>query len=187
MARDATEPASEFEHQDLLLVGRVVRPHGVRGEIKVAPETEGLERLAEVSTFHIGRAVDLAKPHPVENVRFQETKRGPLALVKLEGVDTREAAEGISRLLVYTAEEELPPLEEDEFFIHDLIGLQVVTEDGRVVGTVQDVMQAPAHDIYVIERESGGEALVPAVDALIADVDLEASRLVIRPIEGLLD
>ncbi len=171
---------------DLLLVGRVVKAHGLRGEIKVAPVTDDLARLEAVETLYLGRAPEEAAPHPVAALRFQQTKRGPLALLQLGDTDTREAAEALRKLAVYAAEADLPPLEEDEVFIHDLIGLEVVSEEGEAVGTVKDLLRQPAHDVYVIAREGRPDALVPAVEAFVVDLDLDAGRLVIRPIEGLL-
>ncbi len=174
--------------EDLLLVGHIVRPHGVRGELKVAPETDDPARLDGLQTLYLGRTARDADAYTVGRLRFQHTKRGPLALVCLDGIDTREAGEALVRLAVFVAEDALPPLDEGEAFVHDLVGLTVVTEDGAPVGTVRKVMPSPAHPIYVVECSEGeGEVLIPAVEPLVADVDLDARRLVIRPIEGLLE
>lgn len=180
---DAPTPAPD----DLLLVGRVVKAHGLRGEIKVAPETDDLGRLDAIKTLYLGRTPEAATAHAVEALRFQRTKRGPLALVQLGGTGTREAADALRKLGVYAAEADLPPLEEGEVFIHDLIGLDVVGEDGAPLGTVKDVLQQPAHDVYIVARDGASDSLIPAVEAFVADLDLGARRLVIRPIEGLLD
>ncbi len=177
----------ESQSQNLLLVGRVLRAHGVRGELKVVPEADDPARLEVLSTLYLGTDADRAQPHEVEAVRPQHTKRGTLALVKLRGIDTREAAEALRRRLVFAPEADLPPLETGEAFIHDLVGLDVVTTDGAPVGTVEDVWSGPAHAVYVVARDAKEPAMIPAVEEFVAEVDLEANRLVIRPIEGLLD
>ncbi len=178
------EPASNAE--ELLLVGRIGRPHGVRGEVKVVPETDDPARIEALGTLHVGADAERARPQAVEHVRMQHTRRGPLALVKFAGVDAREAAEALRGLLVFARPADLPPLAEGEAFVHDLVGLRVVSEEGEDVGTVKDVLQAPAHALYVVDRPGGPDALIPAVGAFVSSVDLEAGRLVIRPIEGLL-
>ena len=180
-ARRADGPAS------LLLVGRVIRAHGVQGEVKVLPETDDPARLLDLATVYLGARAEDARPQAVVSARLQPTRRGPLAILRLEGVDAREAADRLRSLQVYAREADLPPLAEDELFLHDLIGLQVETEEGEAVGVVKDVLEMPGQDLYVVAREGRPEVMIPAVPAFVAEVDLEAERLVIRPIEGLLD
>lgn len=171
----------------LIRVGRIFRPHGVRGELKVDPETEDPARFESMEVLYIGLRNTETQSHPVEAIRYQETKRGTTVILKLEGVDTREEAEAFKKKLVFATEDDLPPLEEGEFFVHDLIGLAVVTEAGEPVGTVANVLQMPAHDVYVVRREGKPEAMIPAVADFIIDIDLDGERIVVRPIEGLLD
>ena len=171
----------------LLLVGRVGKTHGVRGEIKVIPETDDPARLAALETVFLGQDPDNATPYTVTAVRFQQTKRGPTAVLKLDGIVTLDDAATLRRQGVFAREEDLPPLAEDEFFIHDLIGLDVVTDQGEPVGMVKDVLNLPAHTVYVVDRPGKPEALIPAVPAFIEDLDVEEGRLIVRPIEGLLD
>lgn len=173
---------------DLLLVGSVLKAHGVRGELKVIPETDEPQRFEAFAHVYLGRAPEQAARHAVESVRHQTTKRGPLVLLKLAGVDERFDAEALRRQQVYASEGDLPPLEDDEAFIHDLVGLAVVSEAGEALGTVEDVVQAPAHDVFVVAREGPREpAMIPAVEEFVREVDLEGGRLVVRPIEGLLE
>lgn len=173
--------------ESLIRVGRVYRPHGVRGELKVAPETDDPARFMALSMLHIGRDVRHTASHAVEGVRFQETKRGVTAILKLEGIDSRDAAERVAKQLVFAAEDDLPPLDDDEVFVHDLIGLDVFTEAGDAIGTVANVLALPAHDTYVVRRPGKPDAMIPDVDDFIVALNLDDERLVIRPIEGLLD
>ncbi len=111
-----------------------------------------------------------------------------MVVLKFEGIETMEQAARLRRQAVFALEEDLPLLNDDEFFLHDLIGLDVVTEQGEAVGAVKDVLELRAHCVYVVARPGKPDAMIPAVSAFIVDVDLDgAHRLVVRPIEGLLD
>lgn len=171
----------------LLLVGRVGKPHGVRGEVKVIPETDDPTRFSALETVFLGTEPGTVAPFAVETVRFQQSKRGPTVVLKLDTIDTREAAARLRQHAVFAREADLPPLADDEFFLFDLIGLDVVTDDGEPVGTVNDVLELPANLVYVVARPGKPDAMIPDVPAFIDDVDLEGRRLIVRLIEGLLD
>lgn len=186
-AGDEHEGAASAAPDDLLLIGRVLKAHGTAGELKVIPETDDPARFESLAVVYLGRSRPAqTTPYEVEAVRHQTTKRGPLVLLKLAHIDDRTGAEALRQQHVYAAESDLPPLAEDESFIHDLVGLAVVSETGEALGTVENVAQAPAHDVFVVARE-GQEApvLIPAVEAFVQEVDLEEGRLVVRPIEGM--
>lgn len=183
--RDASaRPAPD----ELLLVGRVGKPHGVRGELKVIPETDDPARFEDLATLFIGPSPAEAAPHGVEGVRFQQTKRGLTVLVRLDGVASVEAASALRRQEVYAREADLPPLGDDEFFLHDLVGLDVYTDAHEApLGTVRDVLDLPMHPVLVVARRGQPDVLVPAVPEFLDEVDLDAGRLVVRPIEGLIE
>ena len=187
MSARAPSAAHEASAGELLVIGRVWRAHGVQGEVKVIPETDEPERFEALERVYIGSQAETAKAYAVESVRYQQTKRGVVVLLKLADVQTPEAVEALRQSLVFAAESDLPPLEADEFFLHDLVGLAVVTEAGEAVGTVRDVMEMPGHPLFVIEREGQPDAMIPAVAEFVTDVDAEAGRVTIRPIEGLLE
>ncbi len=182
-------PKSKIQNPEaLLLVGRIGKTHGVQGEVKVIPETDDPERFAALETVFLGQQPEDAAPHPVASVRFQQSKRGLTVVLKLDGIETMEQAAALRRKAVFAFEEDLPPLDDDEFFLHDLIGLDVVTEQGEGIGAVKDVLELPAHHVYVVARPDKPDAMIPAVPAFIAEIDIHgAQRLVVRPIEGLLD
>ena len=168
-------------------MGRIVRAHGLRGEVKIQPETDDPNRFATLPTLYLGDDSPGALAYDVEQVRLQQTKRGPAVIVKLKGVDTREAAEAVRRLQVFARREDLPPLEADEYYVADVIGFAVFTEDGTPVGRLKDVLETGGHDVWLIAREGRPDLMIPAVPAFIGDLDLDAARATIRPIEGLLD
>ncbi|HET6568143.1 MAG TPA: ribosome maturation factor RimM [Rhodothermales bacterium] len=173
--------------QDLLLVGRFGRVHGLRGEVKMVPETGDPEHLQELEAIYAGPDEERSVLFGVESVRLQQTKHGVTLIVKLEGVDTPEQADALRQQLVFAREADLPPLEEDELYLHDLIGLSVVTEEGEEVGSISEILEMPGHYMYVVSRPGKPDAWIPAVEEFVADVDLGGGRMVIRPIEGLLD
>lgn len=181
-------PTSDVPAPEALIrLGHIFRPHGVRGELKVAPDMEDPTRFEELDLVYVGPDEGRVTPHAITSVRYQETKRGVTVILRLEGIADRGDAEIIAKQYLYATEDALPPLDEDELFVHDLIGLEVVTEDGEPVGTVSNVVPMPAHDVYVVHQPGESEKMIPAVEDFIVDLDLDAGRLVIRPIEGLLD
>ncbi len=172
---------------ELLLMGRFFKPHGVRGEIKVIPETDDPARFEALETVYAGDDARSASPLAVESVRIQQTKHGMTVLLKLEGINSVEAAEGLRQRLVFAREDELPALAEDEFYLHDLIGLRVESEEGEEIGKVKDVIDLPGQYVCVVARRGKPDAMIPGVPEFIVGMDLEAGRLVVRPIEGLLE
>lgn len=172
--------------ESLLLIGRVWRPHGVQGTVKVVPESDDPERLLDLETVYLGPDPERATPYDITQARMQYPKKGPLLLFDLKGVEGRDAAEALRQLQVYAPADDLP-LADDEYFLHDLIGLSVVTTDGEAIGTIRDVMDLPSHPIAVVGREGKPDVLIPAVPAFIETLDWDAGRVAINPIEGLID
>ena len=170
-----------------LLIGRVGRPHGVRGECKIVPDAEDADRYVGLERLFVGHSSVEAAEYGILSLRRQLTRRGPIMLVRLRGVTTPEQASGLSGMAVFAAREDLPPLEEGEFFVHDLVGLEVRTYANESVGTMKEVWPAPASDIYVVARPGMKDVLIPAVPAFIECVDLARSRITVRPIEGMLE
>jgi 16S rRNA processing protein RimM len=166
-----------------LVVGRIGRAHGVRGDVAVEVRTDAPdERFAEGSVL----ATDPADRGPLV-VRGARWHSGRL-LVRFEGCDDRTAAEALRGTLLLVDSEALPALDDpDEFYDHQLVGLAAVLTDGSPLGTVDDVVHAPGNDLLVVRRDDGGETLVPFVRDVVPTVDLAAGRLVVSPPEGLLD
>jgi len=171
----------------LLLMGHVGKPHGLQGTCKVIPETDDPQRFALLQRVYIGSSPEQVHGYEIEQARMQYTRRGTVVLLTLAGVDTPEKASALSRLSLFARETDLPALAEDEFFLHDIVGLDVWTDKGQQVGSVRDVWEMPASNVYVVERPDGEDLLIPAVPAFIEHIDQDGSRLVVRPIDGLLD
>lgn len=161
-----------------LAIARIVAPQGILGEVRALCLTDFPERFAgrEVWLGHTDQRVRIVAARPHKNVW----------LLRLEGIDDRNAAEKLRGTELYTDTDDLPPLGDDEYYIHELIGLPVQTEAGEPVGVVTDVLRPGANDVYVVAAEDGREHLIPAVRQFV-EVDLANRRMTVRPIPGLLD
>lgn len=173
---------------ELVLMGRVMRGHGIKGEVKVYCESDGPERFEALDRVYVGRNERTVEPYDIESVRFQQhAKKGTLAIIKFAQVADRTDADQLRGYEIFSTAEDLPPLEEGQLFLHDLIGLTVESEDGHQVGEVKDIMRLPAHDVFVITREGQPDAMVPDVEEFVVSLDMERRVLRIAPIEGLLE
>ena len=164
-----------MEAADLVAVGLVGKPHGLRGEVYVLPDPDFPDPIVA------GRKVRTDR-HGQMTVQSTRDHSGKL-VIRFEGVDTREGAEELrgERLLLPRDEIEL---DEDGVWVDDLIGREVVTDDGDLVGVLESVTDGTAHDYFVVARPDGGEILIPVVEDI---VELDDERIVVRPIPGLLD
>ncbi len=167
---------------ELVLVGRIVRPHGVRGDLKVLPLTDWPERFESLTTVHLKSVKENCRKVKIQNVRFQ--KNG--IILKLAEVDNIDTAEMLRGYELYVSPDQIPPLPEGYVHLHDLIGLKVLTDSGEIIGEVTDILKIPAHDVYVVSLGEK-EILIPAVKQFVKSVDLEKGEVIITPIEGLLD
>jgi 16S rRNA processing protein RimM len=166
-------------------VGRVSRPHGLHGEVRVALSSDNPERFVPGATLHArpGRS-GVARLRLLEQQRLTiESVRGDEAfpIVGFREIPDRDKAEAFCGYVLEIRASELPQLEEDEFYPFDLIGLGVRDSSGAVLGRVADVLDSPAHAILIVSLDTGGEALVPFVQAAVPVVAVEAGYLVIDP------
>ena len=169
--------------EDLVVIGEVLRPHGVRGALRVAPQTDRPERFDGLRECVLwDPAGDARAVRRVREVRRQ----GDVVLLSLEGCDSPETARALTgRLVALPRSQALPP-PAGHVYPWQLAGCRVETEDGRVVGELSGVQASPAHDLWVV-RGQGREHLIPAVPEIVREVDVSARRVVIRPPEGLLE
>ena len=166
-----------------LVVGRIGRPHGVRGEVTVEVRTDDPD----------------ARFAPGSSLRTEPAERGPLTVAAVhprsgglvlafEGVGSREEAEALRGIVLVVDSAELPEIEDaDEWYDHQLVGLAAVDPAGAALGEVADVVHAPASDLLVVRDVDGREHLVPFVRELVPAVDVPGGRVVVDPPEGLLD
>jgi 16S rRNA processing protein RimM len=162
-------------------VGKITSPHGLKGEVKVYPLTNVPERFYELPYVWIFYEQDLQIKYEIENVKI--TPKG-MVLLKLKGIDTRNEAERLKGMLLKVDEENAIKLEENEYFIADLIGMKVYTEEGELLGTLKEVLKTGANDVYVVNA-SKREILLPAIKEVIRKVDVEDKVMIVRLLEGL--
>lgn len=168
---------------DLLLIGQIFAPFGVSGQVKLKAITDRPEHIARTA-----RKVYL-QLHKTQTAytltRLHEHKPG-LLIATLREVTDRDAAEALRGAEIYIHAADVAPLAEDEYFLHQLVGLAAQTADGTPIGTVREVLTTGAGEVLLITREGQPDALVPMVRQFIAQLDLAAGLVVINPIEGLL-
>ncbi len=167
----------------LIAIGEIVRPHGVRGEVRVTPLTDRPERFEGMATCVLWDAArDEREPRRVTAARRQ----GDVVLLALEGVESPEAARALVGRLVAVPASEALPAKPGSFYPWQLEGARVTTEDGREIGRVTRIEPGPGQDLWVVQGAER-EHLIPAVAEIVVDVDVAAGRVVIRPPAGLLD
>ena len=176
-------PGSTQTKTDYLAIGRIIAPHGIRGEVKVELLTDFPERFKVGSRAFLGTGTDDVTARPVKLAAVRPHKGG--LLIKLDVVPDRNAAELVrGRYLLIPAADAMP-LGEHENYLHDLIGLRVETSDGQLLGELKEVLFTGANDVYVV-RGPAGEVLLPAIRDVVLQVDLPARRMVVALPEGLL-
>ncbi len=167
-----------------LLLGQVLRPHGVRGELRINVLTSYPERIVPGTEVYLGSNPDDAASAVRYVVKGARTHHQYLIL-QLEGINDRNEADFLREQFVMVRLEDAVPLEEDEFYLFQALGLKVYTEEGEHLGEVTEVLETGANDVYVVQGERG-EILLPAIDECVLDVDIEAGKMTVRLIEGLL-
>ncbi len=163
-----------------LAIGRVVRAHGLRGEISVAVLTEFPERFEATEWVYLGDEFE-ATPYRLESHRWHKKN----VLLTLSGITNRTQAEQLRGQFVQVPLEEAVPLPEGAYYLYQLIGLRVITIDGEYLGSVVDIIETGANDVYVVDHE-GQQILLPAVLDIIRSVDVEAGEMVVQVIDGLI-
>lgn len=166
-----------------LRVGVITSPHGVRGEVKVYPTTDDVMRFKKLDKVILDLGRGETRELKIRQVKFFKN----MVILKFDGVDTMNEVEGWRQKDLLITRDQAIPLEEDEFFITDLIGLNVVTDEGETLGTLTDVMETGANDVYCVKTPEGKELLLPAIRDCILDVDLDKEEMLVHVLPGLLD
>lgn len=167
--------------EELLQVGVITQTHGIRGEVKVFPTTDDAARFQNLKQVLLDTGKETLSLE-VENVKFFKQ----FVILKFKGYDNINDVERYKRCPLLVERSEAVPLEEDEYFITDMIGMQVVTDEGEDFGILKDVLATGANDVYVIDHPSAGEILVPAIKECILEVDIPGRRMKIHVMDGLL-
>lgn len=166
--------------EDMLQVGVITSTHGVRGEVKVFPTTDDPARFKKLKKVVLDTGKETL-PLEIAGVKFFKQ----FVILKFKGIDNINDIEKYRQCPLLVTREDAVPLEEDEYYIADMIGMKVVTEDGEEFGTLKDVMETGANDVYIIDSNAHGEVLIPAIQECILDVDIEAQQMKIHLMDGL--
>ncbi|NLW02173.1 MAG: 16S rRNA processing protein RimM [Clostridiaceae bacterium] len=171
----------ENRERDFLAIGKIVNTHGVRGELRVIPMTSDISRFDYLLYTWI-RVEGKPREYRVSKVRYHKQ----FVLVKLQGIDNMTDAEALKGCELLVDRQNARPLEEDEYFICDLIGLMVYEGD-KLLGELTEVLETGSNDVYVVTGEDRKEILVPALKSVVTQVDLKNRRMQVKLPEGLLD
>jgi len=166
-----------------LVIGEILRPHGVRGELRMRVLCHDPQALRQLEYIYLADSDTSQERARVDVLRIRFNKA--YALLSLDGCDRREHADKMRGKLVYCDIEQLPPLNEGEYFLFQLTGLLVVA-DGNEVGRIREVLETGANDVYIVESADGGELLIPAHDETIDHIDFESGVISMTLPEGLL-
>ena len=156
--------------------GKITSTHGIKGEIKIYPYTDDVDNILNLKKLYINK-----EEYKINSIKFHKN----MFIVKLNGINTIEQAEKFRNVLVQREISDEEVLEEDTYYVKDLIGLNVFLEDETLFGKVKDVFQTGANDVYVIETPDSKEVLIPAIKSVVKSVCIVENKMVIELMEGL--
>lgn len=161
------------------VIGKIVNTQGIKGEMRVMPSTDDLDRFKLLETVFVQKKSGIEE-YEVEGVRYHKQ----FVLLKLKGIDDMTNAEKLKGCDVKVTEDMVIPCEEDEYYIKDLYDMEVETEEGEKLGIISDIIFTGANDVYVVKGEEK-EILIPAIKQCILKVDVENKKMTVKLLEGL--
>jgi 16S rRNA processing protein RimM len=179
-SRGTQQPAGSPQsgEPEFLVIGKLRAPHGLRGELLMDVITDFPERI------RAGRQVYVGDDHRPLKVRSQRTALKGM-LIGFQGFDTPEAAGELRNQFLYVSQADLPALPEGEYYHHQLIGLRVVRDDGQELGRLVEILDTSANDVYVVRPAEGPDTLLPAIDPVIVNIDLEQQTITVHLLPGM--
>lgn len=163
-------------------IGKIVTTRGLKGELKVYSHTDEIERFLDLDYFYIGK--DRESKYYIDKASIISNN---MAVIKIKGFDTVESIQKLISKFMFVDRENSYKLDEDEMFIVDMIGMEVKTESGDIIGELTDVLQYTANDVYVVKSKEGKEYLIPATYEIVPEINQEENYIIVKPIAGLLD
>jgi 16S rRNA processing protein RimM len=168
----------------LLNIGKIVNTHGIKGELKIYPQTDFPEVRFKVGNKLMMFPPDSGTPIEIEIVASREQKT--MYVVKIKGYDNINQVEKFKGWELKVTDGERVPLPEGEYYFRDIVGCEVITDDGETLGTVTDILSPGANDVWVVKMAKGKELLLPVIDDVVLDVDVAARKIKVHLMEGLL-
>ena len=166
--------------EQMFTIGKIVNTHGVKGEVRVLPSTDDIKRFGKLKEVKVENRTSTT--YEIETVRYHKN----FVLLKFKGINTMDEAEVLKNSLLKINRKDALPLQKDEYYQCDLYGLKVVTDTGRDLGKLTDILVTGSNDVYVV-RNDQKEILIPAIKQCILNVDLEAGEMLVHLLEGLED
>lgn len=168
--------------EDFLQIGVISSTHGIKGEVKVFPTTDDVNRFKKLKEVYLDTGKEKLTLHP-ESVKFFKQ----FVILKFKEFNNINEIEQYRNKSLLVDRQNAVKLRKDEYFIADLIGLKVVTDEEKQLGILKDVLQTGANDVYIVEMEDGKEVLLPAIKECVLKVDIEAGEVLVHVMDGLLD
>jgi 16S rRNA processing protein RimM len=166
-------------------VGKIVNTHGIRGEVRVISKTDfPEERYKKGNTLYLFKENEI-EPIPLK-IESHRTHKN-FDLLTFENYTNVNMAESLKGGILKVPESQLGELEEGEYYFHEIIGCTVYTDEGEEIGKIREILTPGANDVWVVKRNGGKEVLIPYIDEIVSKIDVEAKKITITPMEGLLD
>ena len=166
---------------EYLEIGQIVNTNGLKGYLKIKPFTDDITRFGDLETVYIQKGKELIEFN-IQDVKYVKN----MVLLKLEGIDDIDEAQKYRNFYIKINRKDAVELEDNSYFIVDIIGSQVYTDDNIFLGKVIDVFQTGSNDVYTVKAEDGKEILLPAIEDVIKDVDIENKKIIVHLLEGLI-
>lgn len=164
---------------EYIVVGKIVNTHGIKGDIKVYPYTDDIERFSDLENIYIGKEKLSIE---IENVKYHKG----MVLLKLKGFDNINEVLHFKDEIIFIDEKDKVKLPKDNYFIYELIDCKVFDVDGNPLGYIKDVLQNSSNDVYIV-KDKDKEYLIPAVKKFIKEVNVLEKKIIIDPIEGMIE
>ena len=164
-----------------LEIGQIVNTFGIKGQVKVNPFTEDIKKFDKLNEIYVEKKKEL-QLFQIENVNYNKHT----VILKLKGIDTIEQAEEYRNCYIKIDREKEEKLPEGVYYIVDILGLDVYTDDGKLLGKVDDIYNTGSNDIYVVKDELGKQILLPGIEEVLKQVDLENKKIIVHIINGLI-
>ncbi len=168
--------------EDLFKVGVITSTHGIKGEVKVFPTTDDANRFKKLKKVILDTGKEKIDME-IAGVRFFKN----MVILKFKGIDDINDVEKYRKAELYVTRENAVPLKKNEYYIADLIGMDVVSDEDEELGVIDDVLQTGANDVYVIKKAGCQDILIPAIKDCVKDVDVEGGKMIVHLLEGLRD
>lgn len=168
--------------EDLFRIGVIIKPHGLRGEVKVYPTTDDVKRFKKLK-----KCIIRTKNGDIEAEKASCKFFKNLVILSFREWNNIDEVEKLRNCDIYVTRENAVPLEKDEYYIADVIGANVYEDNGKFLGTVSDVLQTGANDVFIVSSDGGKELLVPVINDCVLDINTKENKIVVKLMKGMLD